>query len=219
MKNIYLDFDGTIIDSSARLYAVYKNIMTEFQRTYLSKDEYWDLKRERQPYAAILSKTGCEELAAECMKRFLQKIESPDFLKFDQLLDGARKTLTVLKKDNRLVLVTLRRSRENLFWELKDLKIFNLFDQIFDNFVEGANSWEVAAGSVRLDPEFNKENSIIVGDTEDTVLAARDLEIPSFVVLSGIRSKGFLEKFNPDYILTDINALPDCISQAGVKNC
>ena len=162
MKNLYLDFDGTIIDSSARLYAVYKSIMTEFQRPYLPKDEYWSLKRERQPYSVILEKTASGELASEYMKRFLKKVESPDFLKLDQLLEGARESLSLFKKDNRLVLVTLRRSRENLCQELKDLKIFNLFDAIFDNFVEGVNSWEIAANSVRNDPKFDKNNSILL---------------------------------------------------------
>jgi len=219
MKNIYLDFDGTIIDSSARLYEVYKSIMSEFGYPYLAKQEYWDLKKERQPYAVILGKTQAQELASEYMKRFLTRIESMDFLKFDRLLEGAWQTLSALKKEHRLLLVTLRRSKHNLYRELKELKIFDFFAGIFDDFREGPNSWEIAASSVKNDAQFNKENSIIVGDTEDTVLAARDLEIPGFVVLSGIRSKSFLEKFNPDYILTDINALPGCISQAGVKNC
>lgn len=217
MRNIYLDFDGTIIDSSARLYAVYKSIMSEFQRPYLPKDEYWSLKREREPYGAILEKTASGELTSEYMKRFLKKIESLDFLKLDQLLEGARESLSLLKKDNRLVLVTLRRSRENLYQELKDLKIFNLFDAIFDNFVKGVNSWEIAANSARNDPKFDKNNSIIVGDTEDTILAGRDLSIPNFVVLTGIRSEYFLKKYRPDYILEDINELPGYFSIEKVK--
>lgn len=208
MRNIYLDFDGTIIDSSARLYEVYKSIMLEFGYPYLAKDEYWDLKRERQPYSFILSKTASEKLAPEYMKRFLSRIETLEFLKFDQLFDGALETLSELKKNNRLALVTLRRLKENLYQELKNLRIFGLFDDIFANFKEGVDSWKVAASSVKKDPKFAKENSVIVGDTEDTVLAAGGLGISSFLVLNGIRSREFIKKYNPDYILKDLNELP-----------
>lgn len=208
MTNIYLDFDGTIIDSSTRLYEVYKSIMLEFGYPYLPKDEYWDLKRERQPYSFILSKTAPEKLAPEYMKRFLSRVEALEFLKFDQLFDGALETLSELKRNNRLVLVTLRRSKENLYRELRNLGIFALFNDIFANFKEGVDSWEVARSSVKKDPKFAKENSVIVGDTEDTALAGKDLGISSFLVLSGIRSEGFIKKHNPDYILKDLNELP-----------
>lgn len=207
MKNIYLDFDGTIIDSSARLYEVYKSIMLEFGVSFLAKDQYWDLKRERQPYNFILSKTAKELYAPEYMKRFLNRVESMEFLKFDRLFEGALKTLSGLKKNNRLVLVTLRRSKENLYQELKTLGIFAIFDDIFADFREGANSWEVAASSVRKDHKFTKDNSVIVGDTEDTALAAKELGISSFLVTSGIRSESFIKKYNPNYILKDLNEL------------
>ena len=217
MRNIYLDFDGTIVDSSARLYAVYQSIMAEFRRGCLPKNEYWDLKKERQPYDVILAKTGSRDLAAEYMKKFLQKIESPEFLKCDTLLPGVYQTLSLLKKGNRLAMVTLRRSRDNLCRELKDLKIFDLFEDIFDNFIEGTDSWKIAAESVRKDPRFVPESSVIVGDTEDTILAGRDLRIPSFVVSSGIRSESFLKKYDPGYLLRDINELPEYLSAEKIR--
>lgn len=207
MKNIYLDFDGTIIDSSVRLYEVYKSIMLEFGYPYLPKDEYWDLKRERQPYSFILSKTAPDKLAPEYMKRFLNRVEAWEFLKFDQLFNGALETLSELKKNNRLILVTLRRAKENLYQELRELGIFEIFDDIFAHFKEGVDSWEVVRSLVKKDPKFAKGNSVIVGDTEDTALAGKDLGISSFLVLSGIRSESFIKKYNPDYLLKDLNEL------------
>lgn len=208
MRNIYIDFDGTIIDSSARMYEVYKSIMIELGLQYLSKAEYWNLKKERQPYNVVLRLTTDKDVTGEYMQRFLEKVESPYFLKFNQLIPGALKSLSELKRANRLVLVTLRRSKENLYQELKNLNIFGLFDNIFDDFKEGAISWEVTAALVRKDIRFNKDNSIIVGDTEDTILAGSNLSIPSFLVLSGIRSENFLLQYNPTYILKDISELP-----------
>jgi phosphoglycolate phosphatase-like HAD superfamily hydrolase len=218
MKNIYFDFDGTIVDSSVRLYEVYKSIMTEFGYPYLTKDEYWGLKRERQPYEVILSQTAPGELTSKYMERFLERVESMEFIKFDRLINGALQTLSTLKKDNRLVLVTLRRCRDNLYQELKILGIFNFFEDIFANFREGANSWELAAAAIKNDLKFNKDNSFIVGDTEDTALAGQALGIKSFLVSSGIRSENFLEKYNSSYILKDINELPFYLSKSSCKN-
>lgn len=216
MRNIYLDFDGTLVDSSARLYEVYKSIMTEFNRPCLSKQEYWELKRERQPYDLILGRTNSADMAQGYMKKFLERIESPDFLKFDMLIAGSQDTLSVLRKDNRLVLVTLRRSKENLRQELRHLKIFDFFSDIHDDFKEGVNSWEITASLVRQDVYFERNNSIIVGDTEDTALVARHLGITGFLVLSGIRSEAFLKKYQPTYIINDITQLPEYLTGARV---
>jgi phosphoglycolate phosphatase-like HAD superfamily hydrolase len=218
MRNIYFDFDGTIVDSSSRLYEVYKSIMAELRRPCLGREEYWNLKRERQSYEFILNKTASGELAPEYMRRFLERVESMDFIKFDKLINGALHTLSKLKVDNRLVLVTLRRSRDNLYQELKDLEIFDFFKGIFVNFKEDANSWETVATTIKSDAKFSKENSLVVGDTEDTVLAGKILGIPSFLVLSGIRSESFLKKYNPSFMLNDINELFRYLPELGLSN-
>lgn len=218
MRTIYLDFDGTLVDSASRMYEVYKSIMSEFGCRYLPKEEYWNLKRERQPYSFILSRTTEKNLGVEYMKKFLTRVESEDFLKFDSLIPGVFKTLSDLRIDNRLVLVTLRRSKENLYKELRNLKIIDFFADIFDDFRERVNSWEVTASMVRKDAKFSAQDSVIVGDTEDTALAGSDLGIPSYLVLSGIRSEGFLRKYSQGSILNDITELPGYLSGISDKH-
>lgn len=56
-------------------------------------------------------------------------------------------------------------------------------------------------------------NSIVVGDTINDVLAARQLEIPVIAVLSPYGGNDDLRASNPDYVIDSIALLPDLLCE------
>ena len=49
----------------------------------------------------------------------------------------------------------------------------------------------------------------MVGDTEADILAAQRVGIPAIAVLSGIRDREQLERYQPDYIVENLAAAGD----------
>ena len=51
--NIFFDLDGTLVDASERLYCLFCDLIPECTFT---KEEYWDLKRNKINHQKILEK-------------------------------------------------------------------------------------------------------------------------------------------------------------------
>jgi phosphoglycolate phosphatase-like HAD superfamily hydrolase len=52
----------------------------------------------------------------------------------------------------------------------------------------------------------------VTGDTEEDISAARELDLTSVCVLSGLRSRGFLRDQQPDYLIDSVARLPALLS-------
>ena len=78
LPNLFLDLDGTLIDSRRRIYNLFQEMLPESQ---LSFDEYWKIKRSRVSQEKLLTERFCFD--PEAVQRFkadwLAKIEEPDF--------------------------------------------------------------------------------------------------------------------------------------------
>ncbi|MBU0614680.1 MAG: HAD hydrolase-like protein, partial [Nanoarchaeota archaeon] len=112
----------------------------------------------------------------------------------------ARETLNQLKKDHYIILTTFRKSKSNLMDQLDELNMAKLFDGLII-VSQGLSKHKY----INNNEYFNKNNSIIIGDTEDDINAAKELNIPVFAVKSGLRSENFLRKTKPDHIINDIS--------------
>lgn len=199
MKTIYLDLDGTILDVSDRLYQIYKGIITSFNYKPLSKTRYMRLKRNKISEEEIVAITCPKNVISRCLKKRCSFIEASKYLKHDKLNPNNFKTLKILKKNNRLVLIALRRSRKNLKRELKELNLSSLFDKILTG---GGHK-----SKIRLIKKDGHPNAIIVGDTEDDILAGNELHIKTIAVSNGMRTKKFLSSLKPNYTVTSLSGL------------
>ena len=86
-------------------------------------DEYWLLRQKKTPIPEIIQKTCPKSTISDYMEERLWIIESPEFLKYDKVMKDAVNVLNLLNREYRLVLVTLRRYPENLYWELEHFKL------------------------------------------------------------------------------------------------
>ncbi len=208
--NIYLDLDGTLIDISERYFQAYSDSVISFGIKPLSKNKYWQLKKEKYSLKDIVELNCGEDLVLSIMKNLEYCIEQTEYLKLDKLIPGAIETLNILKQNHRLVLVTLRKHKTNLDKQLKALRIEFYFDKILDG-VDAGVPHRIKADLIKGDSVFHGKNSLIVGDTEVDIMAGKILDIQTAAVLTGIRTEKLLSEEKPNYILQNISNLPSLI--------
>lgn len=217
MRTLYFDLDGTILDVSQRIYSVYLDMVNVLGGKALAKEVYWEAKREQLPEEVIAKESQIEDVPKYIRLR-QERLESPEYLKYDELIPRARESLSELKKNNQLVLVTLRQSKENLYQQLRRFKIEPLFNKVL---VGGGSEerWRFKAEIISSDSHFEPQASIIIGDSEADILAGKKLEITTIAVLSGIRSKKKLLSIKPDYIIEDISQLKNMLLKVEANKC
>ena len=205
--NLYLDFDGPILDFSLRSYCAYKDALNlRAGEKPLDRALYWQKKRQKVTLTQIYHLSGGTEYLDTFTKRYLRNIENKRYLLYNRLQRGARRFLRNNAKAHRLVLVTLRKNKISLRKELRRFKIERFFDKIL-SAPSGNFPYKIKVQLIKKDKSFNKELSWLIGDTEADILAAHLLGINSMAVLSGIRSHAFLRALNPTRIVDDISKI------------
>lgn len=207
--NIIFDFDGTIVDASMRFYKVYTDILKKYNKTILEFEEYWNLRRNKFGTKEIVLKT-CEDSFIETYyKERIKRFEKLEFLEFDKLIYGKTKELlSELKKNNKLILVSLRERKDNLIKELQGLEILEFFDEILAG--GGFGDYSDKVGLIKK-LGYVSAGDVIIGDTESDIKCGKELGLTSIAVLSGLRNREYLVIEKPDFIIRDISELEDCL--------
>lgn len=203
-KVIFIDLDGTILNVYDRVYQLYKDILKKYNKKFLYKKRYIALKRKKIKIEKILEMTNSSDIISKFKKEWKKNIESYNYLELDKIHLSNRKTLIALKNMYRLVLITLRNHPKRLFWELKNKKIDNIFEEVIvvpNKYC--LNKWELKFRAIKKYKNFSKE-CIIVGDTETDILAGKNLGIKTIAVGEGMRDSSLLKKYKPDFLIKNI---------------
>ena len=117
------------MDNALRLYTLYSDLMSEFDRQPLPMESYWILKRERISEQDILKKSGLEDAALTELyfKKRAELIESRHYLQLNTVVNGCFEFLEFLRKQGETILITTRHNRENLFWEIDEKNSARIF--------------------------------------------------------------------------------------------
>jgi len=203
---MFWDLDGPILDVSKKYYEVYRDILLEHKEEPLSKKQYWALKRSKVPVEELLNRTNSQRIIKKFNSTWIEKIETKNYQKFDQLQRNTIDVLTRCAEKNGLVIVTLRRNRNTLLAQLKDLGIIDYFIDILSSGTSIQHNWHI---KYNLITDYlkgkNKEKHIIIGDTEADILAGKNLFFYTVAISNGIRSSKILQRSNPDYIFSSIS--------------
>ncbi len=203
-KLVVFDLDGTLLDVSKRYYETYRFILRKRNQRVLSKKTYWDLKRRKTPDRTIIAKTS-RIAAFEYEAERNKLVEDKRFLRFDKAVPGARQALDELKKRHLLFLLTARKNRKNLLWQLNKLKLAKYFDKILSSKSRAGEPLEVKISFMRKIKNAVPQGSIaIIGDTEADILAGKKEGVLTIGVLYGIRRGQFIRKLNPDFKINRI---------------
>lgn len=202
MVKIFFDFDGTLVASGRRLYALFQELVED---SSLSFEDYWSLKRQKIGHKEILEKYFPNQSFEEFNKKWLDLIESPKKLSMDTLYPETKKILTNLSKKHTLYLVTARQSEEELYKELTRFALLPFFEKIFitkltknkGNFIknEGATSQD-----------------FLIGDTGYDILTGKACNLTTIAITHGFLSAEVLATYKPDVLINSLNELEEIIN-------
>ena len=198
------DLDGPILDVSERYYRLYRDLISEFGGRPASKSTYWEQKRDSVSEMTIFRATGLEPGLYESYRQLrIERIERLDYLSYDR---GQPYIESILRKraNRKLVLVTLRRSAENLKVQLRELRLNSLFDHLLCAEANSAVEERVKIKVKLVQNIFSAEmiSGWMVGDTETDVLTGKHLGLRTVAVTYGIRTERRLKASSPDRLLS-----------------
>jgi phosphoglycolate phosphatase len=226
-KIVFCDFDGPIVDVSARYYSTYRLALSNICKYYstdnlllslspLSQEEFWHMKRNRVPDIEIAGKSG---LPPAVIDPFLAQVSHivnhNDLLYQDTIQPGVSWALNLLRaRGVELVLVTLR-AQEQAEQILAKADLLYLFSGVFGT---QANEDVAYVNSIELKTQLLKNAAAVhwpvtvrqqqtactIGDTEADIWAGRNLGIDTIALTCGIRSQEYLQQQSPTVILEDL---------------
>lgn len=207
--NIFIDLDGPILNNLPRLYHIYFDLILSLGFKPLAKYDYWRLKRDRVKEEVILNKSGCfeKQIIQFYINRRFKDIEKRECLSLNELTVYCYESLKFLSKQGVLVLLTTRKSKRNLMWELRQKKLLEYFKKILCGFDNTVSPWQVKLDLINKYIGCVNKSDIIIGDTEAEILCGKKLGIYSIGIVNGIRNFEQLSLLKPDRIvrnLTDI---------------
>ena len=206
--NIFIDLDGPILNNLPRLYQLYCDLTRSIGIPPIPQGAYWRSKRERVSEKEILHKSGCfnERLIAEYEARRYRKIESAKYLILNKLTSGCCGALDFLSQKGNLVLITTRKNKRNLSWEINRKKISHYFSAILCDYSDQLSVGHLKQQLIRSYRNLNASDArdIIIGDTEAEIECGSKLNIFSIALTNGIRKKSELLLHQPDFICRDL---------------
>lgn len=184
---IFIDLDGPILDGKLRNYNCYRDIIKDAGKP-LDIVTYWMMKRNMVKQDVILEKSMYGGSYEEFYTQWFNNIEAEFYLDFDILKPNVNEVLLEWKKYVKcIVLITLRKNRDNLIWQLNKLNIIDLFDEIISCESMGSDSKYNAL------MHFQYQHAIFIGDTEEDMNTAKKLNILSIGIINGLREKQYLD--------------------------
>jgi phosphoglycolate phosphatase-like HAD superfamily hydrolase len=211
---LFIDFDGTLADVSERHYSVYRKCLDEFGGTPLSKDTYWGMKRKDASWAELLSLSGVDpEAESDFLQHFIQLIESKEMLGKDTLMPDARRFLEETSTYGVLWLVSLRRNREHLLWQLDSLGIRDYFKGVLSGHSDTKEGVLLKKAEEIRKATTVASDDIIIGDTDSEISAASQLGIASYAIDTGIRSTEFLASKHPTHLMHSLTEVVQKIEE------
>ena len=205
---IFFDFDGPILDVICRYYKVFSDISDS--KNLITMAKLWALKRQGQSWETILKTYKLPISKNEFYKLWIRRVELKKYLILDKIQPQAKENLRRLRAKYPLYLISLRRSKLNLLWQLEELSLNKYFKKIIYCPDASIRPWQAKAAKIKkiLKP---KESAVIVGDTEVDIRAGKLAGIKSIGVTCGIRNRRSLIDENPDYLIPSIKTISKII--------
>lgn len=230
MLRLIIDFDGPVMDVSERYYQVYCYCLKQTQLPQqplqqLTKSEFWELKRSKVPEQQIGLLSGLETAQAEEFAQLRrQTVHQLSYMVYDCPVAGAISTLEKIQSLGiDLAVMTMRRTKE-LETAFAQYGLWRFFPPerrycLSDDYVKTADVKDKPLLMERAMEELPPASQVwMVGDTEADIIAAKTHGIPVIGVLSGIRNRQQLERYQPDFIVNNLEEAVSLMSTASPTN-
>lgn len=199
-KNIFFDFDGTLIDCSARLYNLFIELVPESNFTF---DEYWRIKRERVNQQKLLMGTFnySEDEVREFKIKWLSKVEEIERLKSDLPFQYSEILLKRLYDKYNLYIVTNRQSKQLVIEQIKSYGWSSFLQKILVT-----EQLQTKEELIKKHCQISSKDYLIA-DTGEDIISGKKLGIKTIAVTSGFLNKKILEEYKPDLIISGIGEI------------
>ena len=200
MKTIIFDFDGTLLDSTLRLYTLFRDITKFSDLTY---EKYWSLKRNGMSNLEILSSYKIAGISNDQFtEAWMNQIESNYYLEMDELYSDVFLTINDLHiKGCNLILCTARQKLEGVLKQLDKFKIKDLFNSVIVTQQKCSKTELFDENHRGLHVDF------VVGDTPKDIELAKYVNAKSVSITHGFLDANTLKKYNPDCMIDDFKQL------------
>jgi phosphoglycolate phosphatase len=207
---IFLDLDGPILECKMRHYACYLDLCRSRELHPLTREEYWELKRQRVNGATLFQRSGARGDGSDLMRSWIALVEQPGYLALDAVHPWVFDVLSSwVAGGARLCLATLRSNVAGLHAELENLGLRRFFDRVVvSDSAAGGEGKAAAAAASGVDPQ----SSVWVGDTEVDAVAANSVGSRLYLVTCGIRTEEYLRSLRTGEVVSDLRAVRDCLS-------
>lgn len=202
--NYIFDLDGTLINSSERMYKLFCKLVPDCN---LSKWEYWDYKRDKINHEMLLKNLYADYSFEEFNSIWMKEIETEYYLEMDNNYPDTIDVLTELKNNGKsMYLLTARQSRSGLMNELSRLGLLDYFDRVM--ITEGARSKEDALLDYASENEdiMSKDN-YFVGDTGKDIQIGKKYGYKTIGITHGFMSRQRLEEYHPTMLIDELSEL------------
>ena len=196
------DLDGTLIDVEPRYLRIHADLLAA--RGARPDPAYWAKKRDKTPEADIARACGLDARDAEAYaNERLPLLEDPRYLAIDRAIPGA---FEILKRAGpaRAVLATRRKDRAALDRQLADLRLSECFSRVLTP-VPGAGKETLHPAIRAAVPPGTR--IVSVSDSPQDIVDGKASGFVTVAVLSGLRSRRFIEPTAPDTIVGSISEL------------
>ena len=203
MNDVFLDLDGTLVNSQGRLYRLFRELCPECGMSYA---EYWTLKRRRMSQKEMLKRFFgySDDSVIRFHKDWMAHVEDDDAVLTDSPVEGISDRLAAMAQRHSLYLVTARQKPELVGRQIDRFGWRSYFRDLVVTRQECGKCAAIRAvvGHVA--------GGIMIGDTGDDVKTARELGFRSVAVGWGILSPDVLREYNPDYLAERMEDLDNC---------
>ena len=194
---IFFDLDGTLLDVKARYLTLVRDLMQSLGIDPPPLDDYWTWKRSGLSQHQLLERCGVVDGAEEFITRYVDAVEERRYLAMDRLWSGMDACLAALAEETPLFIVTLRRRRENLEWQLEELGIARHFEAVL------SESGEVSAAQTKASlieaAGHDAGRDLMIGDSMGDIRGAQFLGLPTCAVTYGVHDEAHLATMSATY--------------------
>lgn len=194
MKTVFLDLDGTLLDSHQRHIVVLENALKECNIRDCDLSNYMAYKANGNTTIDFLKKELKlnDSISEKVNEIWRFTIEEEKYLEIDAFYGDTVPFLTLIKgKGYKIVIVSARKNRDYVIKRIKASKINYLIDDII--IVSPLNAMNEKLEVLTRNKD---KNSVCIGDTEVDYEAGKKAGISTFVLNRGFRSKEFWNKKN-----------------------
>ncbi len=209
-KGIFLDLDGTIVDSTEAYIEAAKIAFNAINVSPPQKELLLEIPRRMEQRLPFHDITGLDTKLF--VKHYLAAYYSVTETK-TKLIPNAQETLQALSKRAKLAVITMRHAPNELICkELDSLGIAHYFSYVV-TALDTAKPKPSPEALIRCVEALDVDmcDCIIAGDSINDIKAGKAAGAGTVAVLSGLYRREELLKESPDLVLNDISLLPEFI--------